>query len=71
MITPTYDVAVIGAGPGGYVTAIRAAQLGLKAAVIAERRPGYNQTSGGDSGPSDFTLKTAATSLIRARLAEA
>ncbi len=29
-----YDVAVIGAGPGGYVAAIRAAQLGLKAAVI-------------------------------------
>ena len=29
-----YDIIVIGAGPGGYVTAIRAAQLGLKAAVI-------------------------------------
>ena len=29
-----YDIAVIGAGPGGYVAAIRAAQLGLKAAVI-------------------------------------
>jgi dihydrolipoamide dehydrogenase len=29
-----YDVVVIGAGPGGYVCAIRAAQLGLKAAVI-------------------------------------
>lgn len=31
---PEYDVAVIGAGPGGYVCAIRAAQLGLKTAVI-------------------------------------
>lgn len=31
---PEYDVAVIGSGPGGYVAAIRAAQLGLKAAVI-------------------------------------
>jgi len=30
----TYDVAVIGSGPGGYVAAIRAAQLGMKAAVI-------------------------------------
>jgi dihydrolipoamide dehydrogenase len=30
----TYDVMVIGAGPGGYVAAIRAAQLGLKAAII-------------------------------------
>jgi dihydrolipoamide dehydrogenase len=29
-----YDLAVIGAGPGGYVAAIRAAQLGLKTAVI-------------------------------------
>ncbi|MEM9371468.1 MAG: FAD-dependent oxidoreductase, partial [Pseudomonadota bacterium] len=28
----TFDVVVIGAGPGGYVAAIRAAQLGLKAA---------------------------------------
>jgi dihydrolipoamide dehydrogenase len=30
----TYDVVVIGAGPGGYVAAIRAAQLGLKTAVV-------------------------------------
>jgi dihydrolipoamide dehydrogenase len=31
---PDFDVAIIGSGPGGYVAAIRAAQLGLKAAVI-------------------------------------
>ncbi len=31
---PEYDVVVIGAGPGGYVCAIRAAQLGKKTAVI-------------------------------------
>ena len=30
----TYDVLIIGAGPGGYVAAIRAAQLGLKTAVV-------------------------------------
>lgn len=30
----SYDVVVIGAGPGGYVAAIRAAQLGLKTAII-------------------------------------
>jgi dihydrolipoamide dehydrogenase len=30
----TYDVLIIGAGPGGYVTAIRAAQLGFKTAVV-------------------------------------
>ena len=29
-----YDIVVIGAGPGGYVAAIRAAQLGLKTAVV-------------------------------------
>jgi dihydrolipoamide dehydrogenase len=33
----TYDVAVIGAGPGGYVCAFRAAQLGLKVALIDKR----------------------------------
>ena len=32
-----YDVVVIGAGPGGYVCAIRAAQLGLKVAVVEKR----------------------------------
>src|SRR5438067_11350172 len=32
-----YDVVVIGAGPGGYVAAIRAAQLGMKAACIDSR----------------------------------
>jgi dihydrolipoamide dehydrogenase len=31
---PQYDVVVIGSGPGGYVAAIRAAQLGLKTAII-------------------------------------
>ncbi len=29
-----YDVVVIGAGPGGYVCAIRSAQLGLKTAIV-------------------------------------
>jgi dihydrolipoamide dehydrogenase len=32
--TPAFDVAVLGAGPGGYVAAIRAAQLGLKVALV-------------------------------------
>ncbi|MCJ7676219.1 MAG: FAD-dependent oxidoreductase, partial [Anaerolineales bacterium] len=31
---PDYDVVVIGAGPGGYVCAIRAAQLGKKTAIV-------------------------------------
>ena len=33
----TYDLVVIGTGPGGYVCAIRAAQLGMKVAVIEKR----------------------------------
>jgi dihydrolipoamide dehydrogenase len=34
----TYDVVVIGGGPGGYVAAIRAAQLGLKTACVEQRK---------------------------------
>ena len=36
----SYDLIVIGAGPGGYVAAIRAAQLGLKAVVVEKDQPG-------------------------------
>lgn len=35
-----YDVAVVGAGPGGYVAAIRAAQLGLKTVIIEAQHLG-------------------------------
>lgn len=34
----TYDLVIIGSGPGGYVCAIRAAQLGLKVAVVEKRK---------------------------------
>src|ERR1700735_5798102 len=30
----TFDVVIVGSGPGGYVTAIRASQLGMKTAVV-------------------------------------
>lgn len=40
MAAQTYDLIVIGAGPGGYVAAIRAAQLGLKTAVIERENLG-------------------------------
>ena len=33
-----YDLAVIGGGPGGYVAAIRAAQLGLKVCIIEKEK---------------------------------
>ena len=32
-----YDVTVIGGGPGGYVAAIRAAQLGMRVALVEKR----------------------------------
>ena len=40
MAGKVYDVIVIGAGPGGYVAAIRAAQLGLKAIVVEREHMG-------------------------------
>lgn len=40
MASELYDVAVVGGGPGGYVSAIRAAQLGLKSVVIEKDKPG-------------------------------
>ncbi|MEP0153101.1 dihydrolipoyl dehydrogenase [Pseudophaeobacter sp.] len=40
MAAETYDVIVIGAGPGGYVAAIRSAQLGLKTAIIERENLG-------------------------------
>ncbi len=40
MSTNTFDVVVIGAGPGGYVAAIRAAQLGLKTAIVEREHMG-------------------------------
>ena len=36
----TYDIIVIGSGPGGYVTAIRAAQLGFKTAIVEREHLG-------------------------------
>ena len=40
MLESSYDAVVIGSGPGGYVAAIRAAQLGMKTAVIESDRVG-------------------------------
>src|SRR5579859_687298 len=40
MSESAYDCVVIGSGPGGYVAAIRAAQLGMRTAVIEKDRTG-------------------------------
>ena len=39
-MSTSFDVIVIGSGPGGYVTAIRAAQLGLKTAIVERDKLG-------------------------------
>jgi dihydrolipoamide dehydrogenase len=36
----TYDLVILGSGPGGYVAAIRAAQLGLKVAIVEREKLG-------------------------------
>jgi dihydrolipoamide dehydrogenase len=40
MAEQSFDLVVIGTGPGGYVTAIRGAQLGMKTAVVEEKHLG-------------------------------
>ena len=45
MASTHYNVAVIGAGPGGYVAAIRAAQLGAKTAIVEKQYLGGTRLS--------------------------
>ena len=41
MAEQTFDAIVVGGGPGGYVAAIRAAQLGMKTAVVEREDRGF------------------------------
>ena len=41
-----YDVIVLGSGPGGYVTAIRASQLGFKTAIVEKESLGEVVSTG-------------------------
>jgi dihydrolipoamide dehydrogenase len=40
MTATRFDLAIIGAGPGGYVAAIRASQLGMKTAIVEREHLG-------------------------------
>src|SRR5438876_12450751 len=40
MADTTFDLVIVGGGPGGYVAAIRAAQLGMKTAVVEKAHMG-------------------------------
>ncbi len=65
-----YDVIVIGAGPGGYVCAIRASQLGLKAAIVDKQWMGGVCLNVGCI-PSKALLKNAELAhTLRERAAE-
>ena len=50
-----FDVVVIGAGPGGYVAAIRSSQLGLKTALIESNDPYCKK--GFDGNHINYTVK--------------
>lgn len=64
-----YDVVVLGAGPGGYVAAIRASQLGLKAAIVEKKYWGGVCTNVGCI-PSKALLHNAELAHVFTRQAE-
>jgi len=57
-LAESYDVMIIGAGPGGYTTAVRAAQLGLKTAIV-EREHLAGICSNWGCIPTKALLRTA------------
>ena len=61
------DLIVIGSGPGGYVAAIRAAQLGAKVTVIEEDKVGGTCLNYGCI-PTKALYQSAATALLAARM---
>lgn len=56
---PSYDVIVIGAGPAGYSSAIRCAQLGLKTACVDNWRDKHGQ-----SGLGGFYLNSGCVATL-------
>jgi dihydrolipoamide dehydrogenase len=64
----TFDVVVVGSGPGGYIGAIRAAQLGLKAAVVEKAELGGICLNWGCI-PTKALLRSAEVLLLARRAA--
>ena len=64
-----YDVAILGGGPGGYVAAIRAGQLGLKTALIEKEKVGGTCLHVGCI-PTKALLETAEVFLLARRAGE-
>jgi len=68
-----YDLIVIGSGPGGYVAAIRASQLGMKTAVVSGNRWVVFASTGGVFPPKlcskvlrfSITSSTQKTTVFR------
>ena len=54
MADTSFDLIVIGGGPGGYVAAIRAAQLGLKT-VVVEREQEIRKRSSFSNPPTSIS----------------
>jgi dihydrolipoamide dehydrogenase len=64
-----YDVAIVGGGPGGYVAAIRAGQLGLKTVLVEKERVGGTCLHRGCI-PTKALLETAEVLLLARRAGE-
>src|SRR5712691_3703446 len=64
-----YDVAILGGGPGGYVAAIRAGQLGLKTALIEKAKVGGTCLHVGCI-PTKALLESAEVLLLARRAGE-
>ena len=67
MADTSFDIIVVGGGPGGYVAAIRAAQLGMKTAVVEREHWAASASTGAASRPRRCCARPRSTDLMQAR----
>lgn len=67
MADTSFDVIIIGSGPGGYVTAIRAAQLGFKTAIVEKSYLGGICLNWNVDIRSRLTATSSATAMAASR----